>query len=148
MNECDENASCEDLDVGYTCKCKKGFDGNGRYCEDKDECDFSTRGLNNCSPQATCVNTIGSFNCSCIEGYEGDGVTCIEVDECDQRPCHKNAQCVNTPGSFNCSCNEGFFGDGFNCTSKFNSFGATPIAKKNVRKVAERKTVLVCHNQS
>ena len=32
------------------------------------------------------------------------------------------------------------------CLSLFNSFAPACIAKKNVRKVAERKTVIICHN--
>lgn len=29
---CDVQANCTNLEGGYSCSCKQGFDGNGTYC--------------------------------------------------------------------------------------------------------------------
>lgn len=34
-HECDENAKCFNLKTNYTCKCNKGFQGNGSHCTGK-----------------------------------------------------------------------------------------------------------------
>uniref|UniRef100_A0A4W5QCD1 EGF-like domain-containing protein n=1 Tax=Hucho hucho TaxID=62062 RepID=A0A4W5QCD1_9TELE len=57
---------CENLPVGYKCKCWPGFrlKNDGRTCVDIDECssDFPCSQL--------CVNTFGSYKCLCADGYE------------------------------------------------------------------------------
>ena len=34
-NHCDENADCTNIISSYTCDCKPGYTGNGRFCESK-----------------------------------------------------------------------------------------------------------------
>ncbi len=68
---CDPNAECSVGLEGYKCQCKPGFQGDGHFCEDIDECLDAP-----CDRQAKCTNTDGSFYCTCDEGYEGDGFTC------------------------------------------------------------------------
>ncbi|XP_064182725.1 low-density lipoprotein receptor-related protein 1B-like isoform X2 [Anguilla rostrata] len=57
---------CQDLPVGYKCKCWPGFQlkGDGKTCVDIDECSSSLP----CSQH--CINTYGSFKCLCADGYE------------------------------------------------------------------------------
>uniref|UniRef100_A0A3P9M179 Low density lipoprotein receptor-related protein 1Bb n=1 Tax=Oryzias latipes TaxID=8090 RepID=A0A3P9M179_ORYLA len=57
---------CQDLTVGYKCKCWPGFHlkDDGKTCVDIDEC--ST--ILPCSQR--CINTYGSFRCLCVDGYE------------------------------------------------------------------------------
>lgn len=57
-----------------------GFEGNGKRCEDVDEC---AEGTHVCSDDAVCENLLGSFSCTCNDGFIGDGQTCRDVDECD-----------------------------------------------------------------
>ena len=53
-----------------SCQCKAGFVGNGRECEDVNECsDQSAR----CSVNAGCKNTPGAYVCECNAGFAGDG---------------------------------------------------------------------------
>ncbi|XP_065193431.1 uncharacterized protein LOC135824632 [Sycon ciliatum] len=80
LNECarKEVAICHNIHASYVCECKEGYEGNGRLCEDVNECMDNTPA---CAEHADCNNTIGSFTCTCRQGYKGDGQHC-EVDVC------------------------------------------------------------------
>nr|XP_055025430.1 nidogen-1 [Misgurnus anguillicaudatus] len=55
----------------YICSCLQGFVGDGRTCQDIDECQSSQ-----CHEDAICYNTPGSFTCQCKPGFYGDGYHC------------------------------------------------------------------------
>ena len=107
---CHVNAEC----VEQNCVCQSGFTGDGKTCDDIDECD----GLHSCHIKAQCVNTVGSFQCVCNSGYTGKD--CVDIDECDLgvHDCDQLATCVNTPGSYRCYCPSGYLlsVDGKNCS--------------------------------
>ncbi|MBL8787660.1 MAG: hypothetical protein JNJ59_22345, partial [Deltaproteobacteria bacterium] len=85
---CSANATCTNLDGGALCRCKPGFQGDGKTCDptpcaagyqtapsgtgcvDANECALGVAG---CSANADCFNTVGSFTCRCKEGYTGNG---------------------------------------------------------------------------
>jgi len=58
-NECDPVATCSDTYGSYVCWCPRGYYGNGRNCNDSNECQDPDR----CSSGETCVNTVGSYTC-------------------------------------------------------------------------------------
>lgn len=116
-HDCDQHASCVNLQTKYACQCRPGYAGSGRVCEDVDEC-LKEGGFDghHCQASSTrCANTPGSYRCDCLPGFSRvDAFSCVEVDECasGQHDCHRLARCVNTPGSYECRCPAGYRGDG------------------------------------
>eukprot|EP01006_Ploeotia_vitrea_P010738 TRINITY_DN2790_c0_g1_i1.p1 TRINITY_DN2790_c0_g1~~TRINITY_DN2790_c0_g1_i1.p1 ORF type:complete len:432 (-),score=29.75 TRINITY_DN2790_c0_g1_i1:96-1229(-) len=87
LNECSPDAVCTDTFGSYTCACLAGFLGDGRECQDIDEC-LEVEGqavLNDCHVNANCINLYGNFTCECKHGFMGDGVNSCKVIPCDQQ---------------------------------------------------------------
>ncbi|KAM3723456.1 Fibrillin-1 [Dirofilaria immitis] len=113
-NDCDTNAECIDVYPGHHfCTCKVGYIGDGRRCDDIDECSLPGA----CDPAANCHNINGSFTCVCQLGYIGNGFKCTAKFNkygglncyLNVSTCHKNARC-HLDGT--CKCNSGYQGDG------------------------------------
>ncbi|XP_028416050.1 neurogenic locus notch homolog protein 1-like [Dendronephthya gigantea] len=111
-HQCSKKANCSNTPGSYNCQCQIGYEGNGKKCNDINECADSPCGYN-----ANCTNTNGSYICECRTGYEGNGINCTDVDECEKgtHKCDNNANCTNTPGSFSCQCQHGYTGEGRKC---------------------------------
>ncbi|XP_047436704.1 signal peptide, CUB and EGF-like domain-containing protein 2 isoform X5 [Mugil cephalus] len=104
---CHIDAICQTTQVSYKCTCKAGFKGDGKHCEDIDECDLAYNG--GCVHE--CNNIPGNYRCTCYDGFNlaHDGHNCLDVDECKFNNGGCQHTCVNTMGSYECRCKEGFF---------------------------------------
>ena len=106
------SSSCTNTIGSYKCACKDGWQGNGRDCENIDECRVANI---DCHFNAKCVDKDGFYECECEPGYVGSGQFCLDIDECQTNKdnCDHHETCVNYPGSFRCECAEGYEGAGF-----------------------------------
>ncbi|XP_035986665.1 signal peptide, CUB and EGF-like domain-containing protein 2 isoform X4 [Fundulus heteroclitus] len=104
---CHIDAICQTTQGSYKCTCKGGFKGDGKQCEDIDECDPEYNG--GCVHE--CNNIPGNYRCTCYDGFnlDNDGHNCLDVDECMFNNGGCQHTCVNTVGSYECRCREGFF---------------------------------------
>ncbi|XP_067298806.1 signal peptide, CUB and EGF-like domain-containing protein 2 isoform X6 [Pseudorasbora parva] len=104
---CHIDAICQNTPTSYKCTCKTGFKGDGKHCEDIDECDLEYNG--GCVHE--CNNIPGNYRCTCLDGFHlaHDGHNCLDVDECLFNNGGCQHVCVNTMGSYECRCKEGFF---------------------------------------
>ncbi|XP_073320190.1 signal peptide, CUB and EGF-like domain-containing protein 2 isoform X3 [Pagrus major] len=104
---CHIDAICQTTQGSYKCTCKAGFKGDGKHCEDIDECDLEYNG--GCVHE--CNNIPGNYRCTCYDGFNlaHDGHNCLDVDECMFNNGGCQHTCVNTMGSYECRCKEGFF---------------------------------------
>lgn len=101
-NGCDPNASCKPTRKGFLCLCKKGWQGNGKQCQDVNECLPQNGGCVH-----TCHNTPGSYRCLCHPGFTNDPSdhhNCIDIDECSINNGGCEQECINTIGSYDCKC--------------------------------------------
>ncbi|XP_045564617.1 signal peptide, CUB and EGF-like domain-containing protein 2 isoform X5 [Salmo salar] len=104
---CHIDAICQYTQASYKCTCKVGFKGDGKHCEDIDECDIEYNG--GCVHE--CNNIPGNYRCTCHDGFNlaHDGHNCLDVDECVFNNGGCQYTCVNTMGSYECCCKDGFF---------------------------------------
>ncbi|XP_046852402.1 uncharacterized protein LOC124445696 isoform X2 [Xenia sp. Carnegie-2017] len=105
---CHPLVTCTNKPTGPECGgCPSGYEGNGLFCLDVDEC---TEGVSGCNQR--CTNNAGSFKCSCMNGFtlDSDERTCNDINEC-RRPNDCAQICRNNIGSFSCGCRFGFVVD-------------------------------------
>ncbi|XP_047548289.1 signal peptide, CUB and EGF-like domain-containing protein 2 isoform X2 [Lutra lutra] len=107
LDDCHTNALCQNTLTSYKCSCKPGYQGEGRQCEDIDECENELNG--GCVHD--CLNIPGNYRCTCFDGFKlaHDGHNCLDVDECLENNGGCQHTCVNVMGSYECRCKEGFF---------------------------------------
>ncbi|XP_032344946.1 signal peptide, CUB and EGF-like domain-containing protein 2 isoform X5 [Camelus ferus] len=107
LDDCHTNALCQNTPTSYKCSCRPGYQGEGRQCEDIDECGNELNG--GCVHD--CLNIPGNYRCTCFDGFmlAHDGHNCLDVDECLENNGGCQHTCVNVMGSYKCRCKEGFF---------------------------------------
>uniref|UniRef100_H2Y631 Uncharacterized protein n=1 Tax=Ciona savignyi TaxID=51511 RepID=H2Y631_CIOSA len=109
-HDCGANAACEPLSgLDFTCRCARGFAGDGFTCEDFDECVHRP-----CASGAQCTNTIGSYSCDCPQGYRlnEDATECIPADR-GSDPCETpglclGGRCMSLGDTYRCICPDGY----------------------------------------
>ncbi|XP_021086119.1 signal peptide, CUB and EGF-like domain-containing protein 2 isoform X4 [Mesocricetus auratus] len=107
LDDCHADALCQNTPTSYKCSCKPGYKGEGRQCDDMDECDNELNG--GCVHD--CLNIPGNYRCTCFDGFmlAHDGHNCLDVDECMENNGGCQHTCINIMGSYECRCKEGFF---------------------------------------
>ncbi|XP_053418007.1 signal peptide, CUB and EGF-like domain-containing protein 2 isoform X3 [Nycticebus coucang] len=107
LDDCHADALCQNTPTSYKCSCRPGYQGEGRQCEDIDECENELNG--GCVHD--CLNIPGNYRCTCFDGFmlAQDGHNCLDVDECLENNGGCQHTCVNAMGSYECRCKEGFF---------------------------------------
>ncbi|KAM6977183.1 signal peptide, CUB and EGF-like domain-containing protein 3 isoform 3-T3 [Aplochiton taeniatus] len=107
LDNCSIDAICQNTLKSYKCICKSGYKGDGKHCEDLDECATEYNG--GCVHD--CINIPGNYRCTCYDGFRlaHDGHNCLDVDECSEGNGGCQQICVNMMGSYECRCREGFF---------------------------------------
>ncbi|KAK1159790.1 hypothetical protein AOXY_G21211 [Acipenser oxyrinchus oxyrinchus] len=138
---CHLDAICQNTPKSYKCTCKAGYRGDGKRCEDVDECDNEYDG--GCVHE--CNNIPGNYRCTCYDGFmlAHDGHNCLDVDECAMNNGGCQHVCVNAMGSYECRCKQGFFlsdnqhtcihrsAEGMSCMNK--DHGCAHICKETPR---------------
>uniref|UniRef100_A0A672NZU9 Signal peptide, CUB domain, EGF-like 3 n=1 Tax=Sinocyclocheilus grahami TaxID=75366 RepID=A0A672NZU9_SINGR len=116
LDSCSMDAICQNTLKSYKCICKSGYKGDGKHCEDIDECASEYNG--GCVHE--CINIPGNYRCTCYDGFRlaHDGHNCLDIDECASEyngGCVH--ECINIPGNYRCTCYDGFrlAHDGHNC---------------------------------
>uniref|UniRef100_A0A673FS84 Signal peptide, CUB and EGF-like domain-containing protein 2 n=1 Tax=Sinocyclocheilus rhinocerous TaxID=307959 RepID=A0A673FS84_9TELE len=106
LDSCSMDAICQNTLKSYKCICKSGYKGDGKHCEDIDECASEYNG--GCVHE--CINIPGNYRCTCYDGFRlaHDGHNCLDVDECAEGNGGCQQVCVNMMGSYECRCRDGF----------------------------------------
>ncbi|CAK9303735.1 unnamed protein product [Gordionus sp. m RMFG-2023] len=114
---CGENMECIDHDIGYECKCVRGYRKlpKTNKCIDYDECDrMDSIYRNNCSQK--CVNEHGSYLCSCHDPFVSNSYDsskpledCVPKAACDfSQQCSFPNYCAKVYEKDTCFCPPGF----------------------------------------
>ncbi|MGH0115688.1 UNVERIFIED_CONTAM: hypothetical protein FKN15_038011 [Acipenser sinensis] len=74
-DDCHIDALCQNTPTSFKCICKPGYKGDGKQCEDIDECDNDYTG--GCVHE--CINIPGNYRCTCYDGFmlAHDGHNCL-----------------------------------------------------------------------
>ncbi|KAL1007828.1 hypothetical protein UPYG_G00092170 [Umbra pygmaea] len=116
--QCDVNAECSWLGGRlFQCRCKTGYEGDGRVCVPINPCNKDNGGC----PQAStvCVYTSpGRSRCECMHGWKGSipSSGCALQPMCNDTTCHRTATCqTGLDGYPRCVCEDEQIGDGYRC---------------------------------
>ncbi|CAB3403060.1 unnamed protein product [Caenorhabditis bovis] len=132
LNDCSQNAFCEDAKEGYLCSCRPGYVDTspnathypGRICTKPvekisttlQESSFSVDACDprhpKCGPNEVCTdrNSRGQYSCDCADNaFRYTDGSCRVYSACSKKnDCDRNAICLNRFDSYTCQCRPGF----------------------------------------
>ncbi|KAG7478130.1 hypothetical protein MATL_G00077190 [Megalops atlanticus] len=117
-NTCDVNAECSYLGArNFQCKCKEGYEGDGKVCLPVNPCSTNNGG---CPVNSTVCAYVspGKSRCVCKSGMESSSPSagCTLKSACTENTCDRSAQCETDPdGLPRCTCDAQQIGDGRRC---------------------------------
>ncbi|XP_069622888.1 adhesion G protein-coupled receptor E3-like [Ranitomeya imitator] len=91
-HQCDAYAECKNIQSGYYCECKKGFQRENvtEFCPSEDKKLNKCTDINECKnfpgicgSNFVCRNTHGSYNCTCDDGFTNVSNTCVVKNKCE-----------------------------------------------------------------
>ena len=89
----------------FSCRCNKGFYGNGYYCV-RGQCSDSMCPEGEVTMQCVSPSTV---ECECRDGFAYNEMnSCVDINECElTNGCGINEKCRNTVGAYECDCTQG-----------------------------------------
>ncbi|XP_067606058.1 signal peptide, CUB and EGF-like domain-containing protein 2 isoform X4 [Pseudorca crassidens] len=133
LDDCHTNALCQNTPTSYKCSCRPGYQGEGRQCEDIDECENELNG--GCVHD--CLNIPGNYRCTCFDGFmlAHDGHNCLVTCNHGNGGCHHS--CEDTAAGPECSCHPQYkmHTDGRSCLEREDA--ALEVMESNATSMAD-----------
>ncbi|KAM5223151.1 signal peptide, CUB and EGF-like domain-containing protein 2 isoform 6-T6 [Hipposideros larvatus] len=133
LDDCHINALCQNTVTSYKCSCKPGYQGEGRQCEDIDECENELNG--GCVHD--CLNIPGNYRCTCFDGFmlAHDGHNCLVTCNHGNGGCQHS--CEDTAEGPECSCHPQYkmHTDGKSCLEREDT--ALEVTESNATSVVD-----------
>ncbi|XP_066527436.1 stabilin-1 [Hoplias malabaricus] len=115
---CGVNAECSYMGAGqFQCKCKEGFEGDGKLCLPINPC---SKNNGECPSNSTLCEYAGpgKSKCVCLPGMESSNPAagCTLKSACSEHTCHRSAHCETAQdGTARCLCSRQEIRDGKRC---------------------------------
>lgn len=99
---CQNNGTCTDGFLTYTCACLAGY--TGAQCQvNPNDCQCDSTGTD------ICIDGANDYTCQCYPGYSGKNCS-VNINDCASAPCLHGGTCQDRVNGYTCSCVNGWTG--------------------------------------